>query len=69
MAEFFVVVVNGDERDSHAATELSEAIKLANPDNGSRVAVYLVEAGDAGAARLSVREGSKVFDQPFYRKD
>lgn len=64
-----MVVVNGDELDSHAAPELGEAIKLANPDQGSRVAVYLVEAEDPGSARLQYKKGSLVFDQHCYRKD
>lgn len=64
-----MVVVNGDALDSHAHEKLSEALSLANPDDGSRVTVYLVEAKDAGAARLNTRGLLPIADQFNYRKD
>ena len=49
---FTVVVVNGHASDSHAGRSFESAMKLAQPDRGSLVEVYVTCAKDAGAARL-----------------
>ncbi len=58
---WWVVVVDGDPYDSHAARTREAAIELANPDDGAQLTVYSgVRADDAGAARLpSVYRGAK----------
>jgi hypothetical protein len=52
MPKFFVVRVNRDRDDTHAATSLDRALELANPDADDALQVGVVEAKDAGAARL-----------------
>ena len=49
---FTVVVVNGDQYDSHAARSFERAMALAQPDRGSRVDVYVTCARDGGEARM-----------------
>lgn len=49
---FFVVMVNGDYSDTHAAETLAGAVELANADPDSDLKFGTVEASDAGAARL-----------------
>ena len=49
---YYVAIVNGDVRDTHAALTKSAAHELANPDKGDRVQYVRVLASDAGEARL-----------------
>lgn len=49
---FVVVRVNADDRDTFAAASLEEALDLAQADEGDKIEYGLVEAPDAGAARL-----------------
>lgn len=49
---FYVVRVDRDQRDTHAASTLEEALDVAMPDEGSTVEYGTVEASDAGMARL-----------------
>lgn len=53
MPDFFVVRIDDDPQDSYAALTFAEALGLAAPDCGNVVAVAMVQAPDAGAARLS----------------
>jgi hypothetical protein len=56
--KFYVVRVNGEADDTHAAESLEEALDTAMPDEGSTVEYCEVEADDAGAARLMWDEAS-----------
>lgn len=49
---FYVVRVNGDDLDTHAAKTLEEALERAAPDDDARIDFTTVQATDAGAARL-----------------
>jgi len=49
---FFVVRVDGDSSDTHAAESLAAAVELAMADSDSTVEFGTVTASDAGAARL-----------------
>ena len=49
---FYVVRVNGDHTDTHAAASLDDAYRLAQPDHDDTVEWGEVWASDAGAARL-----------------
>lgn len=49
---FTVVQVDGDPGDTHAARSFEQAFRLANPDRGSKIAVYATCAQDVGQARL-----------------
>lgn len=51
---FTVIRVNRDPSDTHAASTYAQAFDLANPDDGSRIEVFELEASDAGAARLAI---------------
>jgi len=44
--------VNGDDYGTHAARSFERAKRLANPDRGSRLDVFVTCARDAGEARL-----------------
>lgn len=58
---FTVVRVNGDPRDTHAGRSFEQALRLAQPDRGSRIDVYAVCSKDAGAARFEpLRRGEKL---------
>lgn len=50
--DFYVVRVNGHARATYAATTLEEAVDLTFPTDDARLEVGLVQATDAGAARL-----------------
>src|SRR3990167_8531166 len=50
--EFFVVRVDRDPADTHAAKTVVEALDLALPNDGSPVEIFQVQAVNAGAARL-----------------
>jgi hypothetical protein len=52
MPKFFVVRVDRDPKDTHAATSLERALEIASADPGSVVEWGEVHAQDAGAARL-----------------
>jgi hypothetical protein len=49
---FYVVRVNHDDKDTHAAETKEKALELAMPDEGDSVEVRTVAAGDPGEARL-----------------
>lgn len=49
---FTVVVVNGHAFDSHAGRSFESAMRLATPDRGSLVEVYVTCAKDGGEARM-----------------
>ncbi len=51
-ATFYVVRVDGDPLDTHAAETFEGALALATPDDGATVHYGTVKARDAGAARL-----------------
>lgn len=55
---FYVVRVNGDPKDTHAALSLDEAIELANADDGDVLEYTTVSAVDAGLARITPRPGT-----------
>lgn len=55
MKTYYVVRVNNDPADTHAAETLAEAVGIAMPDPGSRLAIGTVKAKDAGAARLKCK--------------
>jgi hypothetical protein len=61
---FYVVRVNGDAADTHAAETLAEAVSIAMPDPGSRLAIGTVKARDAGAARLKCKSFPMVRSIP-----
>jgi hypothetical protein len=50
--QWYVVRVDRDDRDTHAAETLADALELANADEGSVVEFGVVEADDGGMARL-----------------
>lgn len=49
---FTVLRIDGDPYDTHAARSFEEALKIANPDRGSKIDVFSVCSDDPGAARL-----------------
>jgi DNA uptake protein ComE-like DNA-binding protein len=51
-ATYYVVRVNGNDLDAHAAQTLEDALALAMPDDDDTVHYGTVRAKDAGAARL-----------------
>jgi hypothetical protein len=55
MKTFYVVRVNNDAADTHAAETLAGAVAIAMPDPGSRLHIGTVKAKDAGAARLKCK--------------
>jgi hypothetical protein len=57
---YTVLRVNGDDRDTHAGRNFEKALRLASPDRGSKVDVFVTCARDAGAARLAFRRGKFV---------
>lgn len=52
---FYVVRVDGDNLDTHAARTLQEALELAAPDTGAVVEYSRRLSVDAGSARLPGR--------------
>jgi hypothetical protein len=58
--KFFVVRINGDDSDTFAATSKEGALEMAMPDEGDKVEVRVVNAKDAGAARLMFSKGKAV---------
>ena len=52
MARYVVVRINGSDGDTFAAASLGEALESAQRDPGDKVQVCVVQASDAGAARL-----------------
>jgi hypothetical protein len=59
-SKFWVVRVNGDNKDTYAASTKEKAIELAQADEYDNVEVRTVEAPDAGAARLMWMQGQKA---------
>ena len=54
MKTFYVVRVDGDLFDTHAAETFRAAVEAAYPDPSCHVECGRVQASDAGAARLMV---------------
>lgn len=50
---FYVIRVNRDNSDTHAATTFRGALELANPDPGAVLHYFTVVCGDEGEARLA----------------
>jgi hypothetical protein len=50
---FTVIRVGGDNSDTHSGRSFEQAMRLAQPDRGTRIDVFRVCAGDAGEARLA----------------
>lgn len=59
---FYVIRVNKDDADTHAAPSLERALELALPDPDDVVEYGEVEAPDAGAARLNAPPSWKLLD-------
>jgi hypothetical protein len=57
---FTVLRVDGDDRDTHAGRNFEKALKLASPDRGSKVDVFVTCARNAGEARLAFKRGAFV---------
>jgi hypothetical protein len=57
---FTVLRVNGDSSDTHAGRSFEAALRLAQPDRGSKVDVFVTCARDGGAARLNYKHGKLV---------
>jgi hypothetical protein len=56
---FTVLRVDGDDRDTHAGRNFERALKLASPDRGSKVDVFVTCARDGAEARLASNFKSK----------
>jgi hypothetical protein len=52
MPRYYVVRVNRNDADTHAADTLAAALELANADEHDDIEFGIVSAADAGAARL-----------------
>ena len=57
MPKFYVVEVNNDQSDTYAAETEEKAVEMANLDPTDIYDTRVVEAPDAGAARLMFRTG------------
>lgn len=57
---FTVLRVDGDDRDTHAGRNFEKALRLASPDRGSKIDVFVTCAYNAGDARLMFKRGKLV---------
>ena len=61
---FTVIRVNGDTRDTHAGRNFEAALRLAQPDRGAKLEVFVTCAHDPAEARnlgmLAVARGKQI---------
>jgi hypothetical protein len=57
---YTVLRVDGDDFDTHAGRNFEKALRLASPDRGSKVDVFVTCARSGAEARLSFKRGKLV---------
>jgi hypothetical protein len=67
---FTVIRVNGDHLDTHAGRSFEAALRLAQPDRGAKLDVFVVCARGAGEARLpsNFRKHGKLVKSIRYKR-